>query len=410
MLRDLFPKVFTRYVSLPRLGPFTADYEEWLRTRGYAQGTREHCVRALERIDRLLQRRGGAVTRTGLDACWRWYRHRDPNVAGAVRSLTRFLETHDHLPAPTPSPPTQTARCVQAYAAALVELRGLAPKTVRHHVRTAREFLDHVAYEQDPARLMALTARDVETFLCRTGARLSRPSLQHTVAELRSFLRFLARHGRAPAGLDLQIDTPRCYRQEQLPRVLPWPTVRAFLATIDQATPLGLRDYTIFYLIATYGLCASEIVTLTLDAIDWRAGVLQVAARKHGIPLPLPLTAGVGRVLIRYLRAARPVTDRREVFLRGRAPAGILKPTAVTEAFQVWARRSRLGIPYQGAHCLRHSLAVHLLRQGVSLSALGDLLGHRTAESTQAYLRLAVEDLRTVPLPVPTIGGKEVRA
>jgi hypothetical protein len=86
MLRELFPKAFTRYVSLPLLGAFTADYEEWLRTRAYAQGTREHCVRALERIDRLLQRRGGAVTHTGLDACWRWYRRRDPNVTRAVRS------------------------------------------------------------------------------------------------------------------------------------------------------------------------------------------------------------------------------------------------------------------------------------------------------------------------------------
>jgi site-specific recombinase XerD len=44
---------------------------------------------------------------------------------------------------------------------------------------------------------------------------------------------------------------------------------------------------------------------------------------------------------------------------------------------------------------------VHLLRREVSLKALGDLLGHRTAESTTVYLRLAVEDLREVPLPVP---------
>ena len=97
------------------------------------------------------------------------------------------------------------------------------------------------------------------------------------------------------------------------------------------------------------------------------------------------------------------MTTRREVFLRGRAPAGVLKPTAITEAFQAWARRSGLGILFQGAHCLRHSVAVHLLRQGVSLKALGDLLGHRTVESTQAYLRLAVDDLRTVPLPVPAL-------
>ena len=123
----------------------------------------------------------------------------------------------------------------------------------------------------------------------------------------------------------------------------------------------------------------------------------------------LPLTDAVARVLIRYLRQGRPVTTRRELFLRGRAPAGALQPTALSEVFQAWVRRSGLPIPFQGPHCLRHAAAVHLLRQGVSLKALGDLLGHRTAESTQVYLRLAVDDLCSVPLPVPT-RGEEVSA
>ena len=91
----------------------------------------------------------------------------------------------------------------------------------------------------------------------------------------------------------------------------------------------------------------------------------------------------------------------RELFLRHRTPVGVLKPTAVTEAFQAWAKRSGLGIPFQGAHCLRHSYAVYLLRSGVSLKTIGDLLGHRTLESTCVYLRLAVEDLREVSLDLP---------
>ena len=152
---------------------------------------------------------------------------------------------------PTPTLPDV---CVDAYAATLRDLRGLAPSTLRQHRRTARDFLTHLAYDHAPAGLAAVTAQEVETFLRCAGARLSRASLQHTVAELRSFLRFLATQGGAPRGLDLQIDTPRCYRLEQLPRALPWATVRAFLAAIDRTT-------------------------------------------------------------------------RREVFLRGRAPAGVLKPT-----------------------------------------------------------------------------------
>jgi integrase/recombinase XerD len=54
----------------------------------------------------------------------------------------------------------------------------------------------------------------------------------------------------------------------------------------------------------------------------------------------------------------------------------------VTEFFQTRARRSVLMIPFQGAHCLQHSLAVQLLGEGVSLKAIGDVLSHRSLEST----------------------------
>jgi integrase/recombinase XerD len=60
----------------------------------------------------------------------------------------------------------------------------------------------------------------------------------------------------------------------------------------------------------------------------------------------------------------------------------------------------RLGDPLQRRPL--HSYALHLLRQGVPLKTIGDVLGHRSPDSTTAYLRLATEDLRTVALPVPT--------
>jgi integrase/recombinase XerD len=60
-----------------------------------------------------------------------------------------------------------------------------------------------------------------------------------------------------------------------------------------------------------------------------------------------------------------------------------------------------LNIASQGVHCLRHSYAIHLLRSGLPLKTISDLLGHRTLESTCVYLRLATEDLRDVPLNLP---------
>jgi integrase len=254
-----------------------------------------------------------------------------------------------------------------------------------------------------------ITPGEIEEFVRATGERISRPSLQHTIAQLRGFLRFLVSRGEIPPGLDKQIDTPRVYRLEKLPRALPWTTVQTFLRSIDRSTPLGLRDYAIFLLIATYGLRASEIVSLTLDDIEWRAGRIRVPQRKTGTPLLLPLTDTVSEILVDYLRRGRAAQAYRELFLRALAPAGVLKPTAVTEAFQAWSRRSGLGIPFQGAHCLRHSYAVRLLRQGTPLKTIGDLLGHRNAESTCVYLRLALDDLRGVALPLPPTSLPEVR-
>jgi integrase len=155
------------------------------------------------------------------------------------------------------------------------------------------------------------------------------------------------------------------------------------------------------FLVATYGFRTCEVVSLTLDDIDWRAGTIRTPQRKTAQELILPLTDAAGDVLVQYLKESRPKLPYRELFLRVRAPLGTLKPTAVTETFQLRVRLSGLDIPYQGPHCLRHSYAIHLLRQGASVKAIGDLLGHRNAESTCVYLRLATEELRTVALPVP---------
>jgi integrase len=192
-----------------------------------------------------------------------------------------------------------------------------------------------------------------------------------------------------------------------LPRALPWPTVLAFLNAIDRSTVVGRRDYAMFLLIATYGLRTSEVVALSLDDLEWRAQRIRVPRSKVGRPLILPLTKEVGAALVDYLQHGRPDLAHRQVFLRVRPPAGTLKPTAATEAFQNWTRRSGLPISFQGPHCLRHSLAMHLLRQGTPLKTIGDLLGHRSAESTCVYLRLHVDQLRDVALDLPIAAGME---
>lgn len=411
MLTDIYPRVHARYSSLRVLGPHLNGFVAWLHAQGYPRHPICLRLRAAPRLDARLRRqkihRPAELTASALRAFAPDDSQDDIALASLVHSLVRYFKAQ-HVLAVTPSTPANDL--VAAYASHLADVRGFAVSTIAYHTATVRMWLG----EGDPKGALAqLRAREIgaiEDFLIIMGGRVSRPSLQHVVAHLRGFLRFLAMRDLAPTDLASWIDTPRVYSGERLPRALPWDTVLRFLKSLDRTTPMGRRDYAMFLLITTYGLRTSEVVALTLDDVGWREGQLRVPRPKVRSPLTLPLTPEVGAALLAYVRDGRPQLPHRQLFLRARAPAGTLKPTAVTEAFQGRVRRSGLAIPYKGPHCLRHSLAVHLLRQGASLKTIGDLLGHRSAESTCVYLRLHVEDLRDVALdlpgPAPTAGAR----
>jgi len=410
MLSELFPRGYPRYASLPVLGECLDGFVVWLRGQGYPLLPIRLRIRATPRLDDLLRRCGvrrpSEISSAALLRCVPTDSQNDHYLGAVVRSLVRYLDERGVFLLP---PTTPAGMLVASYRAYLQMARGLSAPTVAHHSRTVAEFIAFLDYDHHPDRLRQLDQAKVEDFLLVLRTRLARASLQHSVAHLRSFLRFLAGQALVRPGLDSQLDAPRLYRGERLPRALSWETVRALLSAIDRSTPTGRRNYAMLLLVATYGLRSSEVVALTLEDVEWRAARLRVQRPKVSAPLLLPLTPEVGGALLDYLRHGRPELPYREIFLRVRAPAGTLKRTALWGAFQRSVRSSGLSVPFQGSHCLRHSLAVHLLRQGTPLKTIGDLLGHRSAESTCVYLRLHIEDLRDVALQLPAEARAEVR-
>jgi site-specific recombinase XerD len=111
--------------------------------------------------------------------------------------------------------------------------------------------------------------------------------------------------------------------------------------------------------------------------------------------------------MLAYLREARPRSSYRQIFLTLKAPILPIERQTVGYAFRYRVKRSALKMPFRGVHCLRHSYAAHLLRQGVSLKGIGDVLGHRSSESTCVYLRLDLDELREVALPLPALATEE---
>ena len=396
MLHSLFPKAHHKFLSLPLLGPIADGFDDWLAANGYTRDSRGYLIRMLKHVDADLRRRHvkevGSLTHLILHDCWRTLIKTYPSFAGTVRTLERYLAATNLIASARPETASSTASILlEEYANYLHEVRGLASDTIARRRHTAQWFLRHL--NEEGITLKTIHCSHLESYITRTGKRLCRRSLQHEVSALRVFLRFLALDGRVPAGLDSQIDTPRLYRLEQLPPAL--------LRSIDRTSAMGLRDYAMFLLIATYGLRISEVVAITVDDIHWRQSRLRIHQSKTSSPLELPLTNEVSTALVKHLQRTPPSPPYRRIFLRMRAPIGILKRTAVADTFQAVVQKSGLRIPFQGPHCMRHSLATHLLKNGTPLKTIGDILGHRSAASTSAYLRLATGDLREVSLPVP---------
>jgi integrase/recombinase XerD len=399
MLRDLYPRHHRRYEE-SRCGAELEAFAGWLEEQGHLRHPlRLHLYRARQVLDRSDRFRSGAL-----------FREDDLREAFIVsgpgaylylctgRTFIRFLAATNRLIPVEPDDALNLLR--RRYHQYLSEVRGFSDQTINQHGSTAADFLSR-ALSSDRG-LPGLSAADVEAYVQIKSKENNRQSLQHVVAHLRAFLRYCGDHGESRAGLDV-IDMPRVYRGELPPRALDWPIVRQLIASIRRRSPRDWRDYTILHLMAYYGLRPSEIATLRLNSIDWEAGTLRVEQRKTRSVLILPLANRTLRLLRRYLVAGRSDNDLPELFLRVRSPIKAIKHYGVIEAFTYRVKRSGLPIDGASSYSLRHAFAMRLLRRGVGIKAIGDLLGHRSLEATAVYLRIDFDMLRTVALPVPSI-------
>jgi integrase/recombinase XerD len=335
------------------------------------------------------------------------FRKWSQRYTGAIHMLLRLV----HGRWPVADPPATALEAVHRdivleYDMWLRDLRGLRPETRTKRTTLALRFLTSLGARADRESLARLSVRDIDTYLSQCCHGLRRASIEERTVCLRDFLRHLYRSGRLSSDLSGTVIGPRIYEHESIPSALRAEEVRRVLElTRKDRSPVGLRDYAILTLLVTYGLRAAEIVRLRLEDIDWRRDVLRVQHSKTGTYSELPLLHEPGEAVLRYLEEARPPSAHREVFLRIQAPHRPFKYGSILNCVTS-ARLRTAGIAPQGRkgpHAFRHARAVSLLRSGVPLKIIGDVLGHTSAAATGQYLKLATEDLRTVGLELPSV-------
>jgi site-specific recombinase XerD len=323
----------------------------------------------------------------------------------AVRRLVEHLREEHIVPTPErTSEPLPAAGLVGLYEEYLRAERGLSGATVAGYLPYVRRFVDERFGEQ-PLHPRELGPRDVSGFIVRYAPSMSPGRAKLMVAALRSFLRFLFQRGHTEANLAEAVPAVADWRLSTIPKYLSVEEIEGLLDACDQSTRTGRRDYAILVLLARLGLRAGEVVALELDDIDWRAG--EIVVRGKGLlHNRLPLLPEVGDALAAYLRSDRPLVSTRRVFVCMRAPLrGFAGSGTVSTIVRRALERAGLNPPVKGAHLLRHSMATEMLRRGASMAEIGEILGHRSPNTTEIYAKIDFASLRPLAQPWPVAGG-----
>lgn len=227
--------------------------------------------------------------------------------------------------------------------------------------------LDHLAW------------RLASDYKARSTARL--------LSGLRGFYRFLLREGSISVDPTLRVDLPQLGRP--LPKALSETDVEALLAAPDIGDPLGMRDRAMLEVLYATGLRVTELVSLSLEQLNLRQGVLRTFGKGNKERL-VPLGGEALHWLTRYLR------EPRETLLNGKV-SDVVFPSRRGDLMtrQTFWHRIKLHARQAGVaasispHTLRHAFATHLLNHGADLRTVQMLLGHSDLSTTQIYTHIA---------------------
>lgn len=267
--------------------------------------------------------------------------------------------------------------------------RGLVPRDAEFETITIQDV--------DLELVKSVTLTDIYDFLSFLSR--SRPNAQgHTglsaasrarkIATLRSFYKYLtAKAKKLEVNPVADLDSPKI--RKSLPRYLSLDESRALLASVDGRH--RTRDYCILTLFLNCGLRISELVDLNLQ--DVGPDAIRVRG-KGGKERELFLNDACREALAAYLEERRAVkaADKNALFLSARKTR--ITRATVHSLVKKHLLEAGLDASRYSAHKLRHTAATLMLRGGVDVRTLQEVLGHEHLNTTQIYTHVESDRLR----------------
>ena len=265
-------------------------------------------------------------------------------------------------------------------------IRGYSAHSVYNLPNFIREFLHGL--EQKKLSLEDITHQDIEAYFFQLEHRanhrreggVSRCYLHKHVQAVKLFSRYL----KETQQYFFEVDIQR-HREEPAKRIIltQQEIKQLYEATDDNA--LGLRDRAMLSLYYGCGLRRNEGVHVAVEDVLLDQGILYVRKGKKDKERYVPMSTGVMQDLKEYL-SKRIQTEASTLLLSEKGKG--LQGQSLLLRLKHLLKKAGIDKP-AGLHSLRHSIATHLLQEGMSLKHIAKFLGHESLESTQVYTHIA---------------------
>ncbi len=227
------------------------------------------------------------------------------------------------------------------------------------------------------------------------GKGLSYSTQCNYLAAVRSFFRYLTRHGMIETNPAGDLDLPR--REQRLPPTILTPTqAEAIVNQPNVKTALGIRDRTMLEVLWSTGMRRAELAALSVYSVSHDRATVMIRQGKGKKDRVVPIAPRALSWVTRYLNEVRPglaVQEDPGVLFVSATGKG-LTPDEVSQIVAGHVRAA--GIEAGACHLFRHGAATGMLENGADLRVIQTLLGHESVDTTTVYTHVSIEKLREV--------------
>ncbi len=269
--------------------------------------------------------------------------------------------------------------------------RGLSKNTLDAYRADLNQFA--IWLQGQDKQLLHVDAATILSYLAHASSQSVR-TVARRLSSIRRLYEYLVREDRIRLNPASQVEAPRIGRS--LPKSLTESEVESLLNAPDVNDALGVRDRAMLELLYATGLRVSELVSINMQQVNTRQGVLRVVGKGNKERL-VPMGEEATSWLDQYLQSAR------EDILNGRRTDDLFpskRGKAMTRqtfwhSIKRYAVVAGINKPLS-PHVLRHAFATHLVNHGADLRVVQMLLGHSDISTTQIYTHVARERLKNL--------------